>query len=66
MGERAAVERVDDCTDIETSTDDFEDVGAAFESQTDVTTGTVGAADATLLDQQSLVDFATKWFGKHR
>jgi aminoglycoside 3-N-acetyltransferase len=61
-GERTLVE----CTDFETSTDDFRDVGAALESQTDVTTGTVGAADATLLDQQSLVDFATKWFGKHR
>jgi len=61
-GERTFVE----CTDIETRTDDFEAVGAAFESQTDVRTGTVGAADATLLEQQSLVDFATEWFGKHR
>lgn len=61
-GERTLIE----CTDIETSTDDFEAVGAAFESRHDVTTGTVGAAGATLLDQRALVDFATEWFGEHR
>jgi len=61
-GERTLIE----CTDIETSTDDFEAVGAAFESRHDVTTGTVGAAEAILLDQRALVDFATEWFGEHR
>lgn len=50
----------------ETSTDDFPDVGAAFEAEHEVVAGTVGAADATVLDQPALVDFAVDWFEAHR
>jgi aminoglycoside 3-N-acetyltransferase len=48
--------------DIETSTDDFPEVGAAFEREVGARRRTVGAADATLLDQRSLVDFAVEYF----
>lgn len=61
-GERVMVEY----EDIAGDTADFEDVGAAFESEVDVTEGTVGAADAKLLDQPELVDFAVEWFEANR
>jgi len=52
--------------DIETSTDDFAELGAAFEEQVGVRRGTVGDAEATMLDQPSLVDFAVEWFEENR
>ncbi|GAA0659611.1 aminoglycoside N(3)-acetyltransferase [Salarchaeum japonicum] len=52
--------------DIERTTDDFDAVGAAFEDDVGVETGRVGAADAKLLDQRALVDYATEWFGRNR
>jgi aminoglycoside 3-N-acetyltransferase len=61
-GERVMV----DYDDIVTTTEDFEDVGAAFESEVGVETGAVGAAEAKLLDQPELVDFAVDWFEAHR
>ncbi|MGM0398151.1 MAG: aminoglycoside N(3)-acetyltransferase [Halobacteriota archaeon] len=61
-GERVVAEY----EDIELSTDDFLDIGAAFEREHDVASGTVGAADATLIDQRSLVDFAVEWMESHR
>lgn len=61
-GERVLV----DYEDIAGTTDDFEDVGAAFESEFGVEKGTVGAAEAKLLDQPELVDFAVDWFETHR
>lgn len=51
---------------LETRTDDFVELGTAFEAQTDVHAGTVGAAEATLLDQRSLVEFARDWFETNR
>lgn len=55
-------------TDIETDTEDFPTLGAAFEAEhaTDVRAGTVGAAEATLLRQRPLVDFAVDWLEAHR
>ncbi|MEF8806873.1 aminoglycoside N(3)-acetyltransferase [Natronomonas sp.] len=61
-GERVMVEY----EDIAGDTTDFEDVGAAFESEVGITEGTVGAGDAKLLDQPDLVDFAVEWFEANR
>jgi aminoglycoside 3-N-acetyltransferase len=52
--------------DIPTSTDDFPEVGAAFEREVGCERGTVGAAETRLLDQCELVDFATDWFETNR
>mgnify|MGYP000253557819 CR=1 FL=1 len=52
--------------DIERTTDDFPDAGAAFENDVGAETGRVGAADATVVDQRSLVDYATEWFSRNR
>lgn len=61
-GERVRIE----IEEQETSTDDFPDVGSAFEDEHEVVEGTVGAADCKLLDQPALVDFAVDWFEQHR
>lgn len=52
--------------DIETSTDDFAEVGEAFLAEGGGVSGTVGAADSLALDQRELVDFATAWFEHNR
>ena len=52
--------------DIETNTDDFEQLGAEFEKSVGLTTGDVGAATARLVSQQRLVDFAVEWFETNR
>lgn len=59
------IERVE-YTDIETSSADFPDVGGAFETEQGLEWESVGAADAILLDQPALVDFATGWFETYR
>ncbi|MBP1987823.1 aminoglycoside N(3)-acetyltransferase [Halolamina salifodinae] len=61
-GERTWVE----WTDIVHDSSDFTEVGAAFEREVGATTGTVGAAEATLLDQSSLVEFAVGWLEANR
>lgn len=61
-GERVRIEY----EDIATSTDDFPEVGAAFEREVGCERGIVGDADARLLDQRDLVDFATEWFEANR
>lgn len=61
-GERTTVE----FEDIETSTEDFREVGGAFEREAGSTRGTVGAAGARLVDQPALVDFAVDWFEANR
>lgn len=50
----------------DTSTDDFPDVGTAYEATHDFVDGTVGAARARLYEQVDLVDFAIDWFAEHR
>lgn len=63
-GERTWVE----WEDIETDTDDFPELGSAFEASHPeaVSSGDVGAATAKLIDQPPLVAFAAAWFGEHR
>lgn len=52
--------------DIETDTEDFEELGEAFEKTCDVTSGQVGAATVKRMDQRALVDFAVEWFEENR
>ncbi|WP_436910543.1 aminoglycoside N(3)-acetyltransferase [Halosimplex marinum] len=54
--------------DIETDTSDFGELGAGFEDEVPeaVERGTVGAAEARLVDQPALVDFAVEWFEANR
>ena len=61
-GERTVVE----LEDIALSTDDFPEVGAAFEREVGARERPVGTATATLLDQPALVDFAVEWFEANR
>jgi len=63
-GEREWVEWVD----IEHDSDDFAELGAAFEREHPdaVAEGAVGAAVAKLVDQPALVDFATEWLAANR
>ncbi|QLH83592.1 aminoglycoside N(3)-acetyltransferase [Halosimplex pelagicum] len=54
--------------DVETDTSDFEELGADFEDERPeaVTRGSIGDADARLVDQPALVDFAVEWFAANR
>lgn len=53
--------------DIETNDDDFEAIGKAFGEETGLErTGMIGQADAKLLPQKELVDFAVQWMEKNR
>ncbi len=52
--------------DIETDTDDFPALGAAFEGERSVERGPVGEATARLMTQPTLVDFAVDWFEANR
>jgi aminoglycoside 3-N-acetyltransferase len=58
--------RVVEYEDIETSTDDFPDLGAAFERRVGLEQGDVGAATAKLASQRALVDFAVDWLEANR
>lgn len=51
---------------IETDTEDFPELGADFERQIGCATSTVGAAEARLIHQRELVDFAVDWFETNR
>lgn len=63
-GERQWVE----WEDVAIDDGDFDECGAAFERERPdaVETGTVGVADAKLLDQRRLVDFGVDWFDANR
>lgn len=62
-GRRAWVEY----QDIDTDTDDFEAIGEAFAAGGgQVRAGKVAEADALLLPQAELVDFAAGWMTRHR
>lgn len=52
--------------EIQTSTDDFSELGTAYEEVVEPRIGTVGAATAKLFDQPSLVDFAVDWLESNR
>ena len=53
-------------TDVADNTDDFEQIGAAFEVAVGLSVGQVGDATARLTPQRALVDFATDWMAEHR
>ena len=53
-------------TDVVDNTDDFEQIGAAFEVAVGLSAGQVGDAEARLMPQRALVDFATAWMAAHR
>ena len=53
-------------TDVADNTDDFEQIGAAFEVAVGLSVGQVGDAEARLTPQRALVDFATDWMAEHR
>jgi aminoglycoside 3-N-acetyltransferase len=57
-------------TDVVDSTDDFEQIGAAFEVAVGLavglSVGLVGDAEARLMPQRALVDFAADWMAEHR
>ena len=53
-------------TDVIENSDDFEWIGAAFESAVGLSAGQVGGAEARLMRQRALVDFATDWMAAHR
>lgn len=61
-GERVLVEY----EDVVADDSEFPEIGAAFEEAVGVTRGEVGAAEATLVDQPSLVDFGVEWMSEHR
>ncbi|OQA62420.1 MAG: SPBc2 prophage-derived aminoglycoside N(3')-acetyltransferase-like protein YokD [Spirochaetes bacterium ADurb.Bin269] len=52
--------------DIEISSDDFEEIGKAYEQEHEIRSGKVGNADCKLINQKSLVDFAVTWMETHR
>jgi len=52
---------------LDLNDDDFETIGAAFARKTDeVQSGNVAQADALLMPQRALVDFAVDWMESHR
>ena len=53
-------------TDVADETDDFEQIGAAFEVAVGLSIGQVGDAEARLTPQRVIVDFATDWMAEHR
>lgn len=52
--------------DIELDSDQFPEIGAAFEETGLVKTGPVGSAQCKLLPQRPAVDFAIKWLTRQR
>ena len=46
--------------------EDFEQIGAAFESEHDVKKGMLGGAELRLMRQRDLVDFAVRWMEENR
>ena len=52
--------------DIELDSDQFPEIGAAFEAMGLVKTGPVGSAQRKLLPQRPAVDFATQWLTRKR
>ena len=53
-------------TMIEWNDDDFPTIGAAFEQMHPCRISRVGQADARLMDQVALVDFAVQWMNENR
>lgn len=52
--------------DLNHNSDDFEQLGIDFESEMNYITGKVGIAEARLISQREIVDFAIEWLKKNR
>ena len=52
--------------DLDHNSDDFERLGIDFESEINFVPGKVGIAEARLISQRVIVDFAVEWFKKTR
>jgi aminoglycoside 3-N-acetyltransferase len=52
--------------EFDSSTDDFEPLGADFERDRGLQKGRVAQAAATFFPQRALVDYAVPWFERHR
>ncbi len=52
--------------ELDLNTDDFELLGSDFESKIKYSPGKVGLAEARLLSQKEMVNFAVEWFNKNR
>ena len=52
--------------ELNINSDDFEKLGLDYEAKNVITTGKVGMADAKLIFQRHIVDFAINWFEKNR
>lgn len=52
--------------DIDVNSDDFIQIGRAFESTGKCKTGRVGSAQAKLMSQRDLVQFASEWMAENR
>jgi aminoglycoside 3-N-acetyltransferase len=52
--------------ELNINSDDFEKLGADFETNNNVQMGKVGLADTRLIFQREIVDFAVKWLKKNR
>jgi aminoglycoside 3-N-acetyltransferase len=63
---RGGVRRWEQYRDVDLDSDDFEDIGAAFEATGACRIGKVGNATAKLMRQKELVDFAVDWMREHR
>ena len=52
--------------DLDHNSDDFERLGMDFESKINYVPGKIGIAEARLISQREIVDFAIEWFKKNR
>ncbi|MFW9820145.1 MAG: aminoglycoside N(3)-acetyltransferase [Candidatus Thorarchaeota archaeon] len=52
--------------ELNINSDDFEQLGLDFESKINYSPGKVGLAEARLLSQKKMVDFAVEWLKKNR
>jgi aminoglycoside 3-N-acetyltransferase len=52
--------------DLDYNSDDFEQLGKDFESETNYIPGKVGNAESRLISQREIVDYAISWFSKNR
>ncbi len=52
--------------ELNLDSEDFENLGKDFESSINFVVGRVGLAEARLISQQRIIDFAKEWFKKNR
>ncbi len=52
--------------ELDHNTEDFRQIGKQFESEINYTPGKVGLAEARLISQRNLIDFAINWMNKNR